>query len=1159
MKRTTLLLSALLMLALGTQAQNGPLRFHQGFALEHSGVQGMDIWGDTLVSLQNHGICQVYTLNGKTSAKRIATFNLASYNATSEQNNHSNCASFSGQYYDPADELPLLYVTRCNFNRMPNGMRNVCFVERLDVKNKRSTLVQTISYDEGNLTGDWVIDLEEQCLYTWATTKGTSSADNKCFLRKFRIPPVGPGCQKEVKLTSSDVLESYYFEDTYSAGMNDVWQGSAIRNGLLYLPCGFDTPSEPSTLYVWDLKKRRMDKVLHLGETFKGEFEDCSVNYPGWLVLQCNSKYIYFMSLMDKAGDWADYLTWEGLTYRITDHQKRLCEVVAYNRSNARVVIPSAVMEAERRYTVVGIAQDAFKGNRVMGQLTLPSTLRYIAPGALDDCANLNTLNSKIADPTQCSMDGLPSNLRRQVALCVPTGLLQAYTQATDWQGFRSITANSLVLHVGFNARGIVLRKGGTTNTVGKLGKALVSGNADRSSYVGSSRLDVRPDNKDASNGKSVFYVKYDKDDNVGLALRDQFTIEALVRLDKVAGSEPDAKGLWQPAVAAKVIGSQQGGGFSLMYNLQSTDALGAGTRTLSGFGTQYVYRNMHPTAPWPTPLGVYNHLNSSATLHPGRFYHVAVAIDRAAHTETIYVNGKKVKSGTLGGCNYFQYPDCGTARREKGMFFILGGDAKGEDTPSLVDMASAATFSFFKVHNYAFPADGIAQLYDTPEVKAFTEPLTPELLFDAQFAAGGVCADRSPLHTLNRPSQAKIVTQLVPDQQRYAMQCDGHLANFLSRPYQADAAFTSGMTDGYSIEWYALATPANRTQPMSALSGEALGFGAGLALQPDGSITFNSNAYGNAGPDGYKYSAQKANFTTKPLFPDGEWVHCVAVFEPNPDYLRRNNVRAQVYVNGKLASSRTLNGSEVTNLPHPELQWFALGGNTNSSSTLTCSQPWQGQIAIARIWSKPLISSDVTVLHQQATTSSFSITTSPVGLATVCLPFAARLPQGLTAYVAVDETPTDVVLQPLAQAGEALAYGTPVVLCGQPGTTYTLTAVTDDDISVRTPALNLLQGCFSRTTIRSGAAFALRAADTEEKVVSTSTVVVQPCQAYLPRIDAQGPTTKTLCRTDATAITAPQATPHTQATPWYDLGGKPTSRPQRGIHIQQGRKVLNR
>ena len=51
---------------------------YQGFTLAHSGVQGMDIWGDYLVSLQNYGTCNVYKINSINSATKLKTFRLAS-------------------------------------------------------------------------------------------------------------------------------------------------------------------------------------------------------------------------------------------------------------------------------------------------------------------------------------------------------------------------------------------------------------------------------------------------------------------------------------------------------------------------------------------------------------------------------------------------------------------------------------------------------------------------------------------------------------------------------------------------------------------------------------------------------------------------------------------------------------------------------------------------------------------------------------------------------------------------------------------------------------------------------------------------------------------------------------------------------------------------
>ena len=264
----------------------------RSFNLSHSSVQGMDIWGHYLLSLQNTGIAHLYNFDGSTLTQ-LGSFSLASAGAR----NHSNLASFSNQYYADGDKLPLVYITRANATVDSDGMRNVCFVERIDPDKMSSTLIQKICYKPINGEGQFIIDRQNNLLYVWGNTISNGAVGNKHYVRKFKIPEVGPGKPSLVWLTDDQSLDTYYWEDYYTGGANPVIQGGAIKDDLMFLPCGFDTEEQPSVLYVWDLKNHKMLKELSLTGYFSGELEDCSVNVDGWLVLQANPNHIYMMSI----------------------------------------------------------------------------------------------------------------------------------------------------------------------------------------------------------------------------------------------------------------------------------------------------------------------------------------------------------------------------------------------------------------------------------------------------------------------------------------------------------------------------------------------------------------------------------------------------------------------------------------------------------------------------------------------------------------------------------------------------------------------------------------------------------------------------------------------------------------------------------------------
>lgn len=283
---------------------------NKGLTLTKTSVQGMDIWGRTLVSLQNAGTANIYDYSG-TSLTYRGSITLGSAGA----DNHCNLASFSNQRYDAADSLPLLYVTRAYASKDADGMVNVAYVERLDPVNMTSTLVQKICFTGVNGAGQYMIDRQHNWLYIFGNTISSGKAGNKHYIYKYPIPAVGPGCASKVWLSPDSALEGYLWEDTYTGGANPVIQGGAVQDGLMYLPCGYNTTAQPSVLYVWDLVGRRMAAEVQLQTIFKGELEDVSVGYPGRLVVQANSNHIYWididsvMSIKPLVREWKRTLT----------------------------------------------------------------------------------------------------------------------------------------------------------------------------------------------------------------------------------------------------------------------------------------------------------------------------------------------------------------------------------------------------------------------------------------------------------------------------------------------------------------------------------------------------------------------------------------------------------------------------------------------------------------------------------------------------------------------------------------------------------------------------------------------------------------------------------------------------------------------------------
>jgi len=250
---------------------------------EKQAYQGMDIFGNYLLSLQNTGIATIYNFNGKKAIK-LSQFNLASYH----KYNHCNVASFGVEYYDANDPMPVVYVSQCQKHSI-NGMKDVAYVERINPDLKSSTLIQTIFYNDVNhnfgYALQWVVDTENNLLYGYGNTIDNSNPANKHRVAKFRLPSIKDGVNGVITLTDKDLLDTYLLEDYYNAPFMPVGQGLFVHNGLLYMPTGFGKAEAPSYLYVWDLIGKYMRNVLDLREATHSEMEDSSI-YDGCLIIQ---------------------------------------------------------------------------------------------------------------------------------------------------------------------------------------------------------------------------------------------------------------------------------------------------------------------------------------------------------------------------------------------------------------------------------------------------------------------------------------------------------------------------------------------------------------------------------------------------------------------------------------------------------------------------------------------------------------------------------------------------------------------------------------------------------------------------------------------------------------------------------------------------------
>ena len=259
--------------------------------------QGMDIYKDYMLCLQHFGMASVYRIDGRKMTLK-GKFKLGSFNDLPVVFNHANVASFGNRFLRKGDKLPLLYVTRCNASEYANGRHQVLFVEHVDPVGMKSELVQTISHQDEVLstthTTQWCVDAKNNLLYGLGNSK---EGPNRHFIVKFRLPQYRGPQDSVVILRKSDELERYFIEDYYKRpDWQPLIQGMYIRENLLYLPWGVGKPSNPSVVYIWDLKNRRMRNAIELQNEIPYEMEDGSFLGRKDLIIQTAPGHIFKIS-----------------------------------------------------------------------------------------------------------------------------------------------------------------------------------------------------------------------------------------------------------------------------------------------------------------------------------------------------------------------------------------------------------------------------------------------------------------------------------------------------------------------------------------------------------------------------------------------------------------------------------------------------------------------------------------------------------------------------------------------------------------------------------------------------------------------------------------------------------------------------------------------
>ena len=436
----------------------------------------------------------------------------------------------------------------------------------------------------------------------------------------------------------------------------------------------------------------------------------------------------------------------------------------------------------------------------------------------------------------------------------------------------------------------------------------------------------------------------------------------------------------------------------------------------------------------------------------------------------------------------------------------------------------------------------------------------------DAVFGAEGAYADKSayttnteyskgvPVLGVKRyetaPSQT-ITTQWNADQKRYEMVCAN---NYLIRRFMYDPSWEYQMSEGFSLEVYCKANSFPYSAIMSPMSPQQ-GGGFGFEFGTDGKIKFNMNAYGySATKNGCVGTQLSCNFgaADKGIDPT-EYNHYVLTYDKEAD-------SAFIYVNGNEVTGNYSSAypdifQQQPSFPYARYHWIAVGGDTKGNIGSAIDYPWYGTISIARVWSKALSNEDVNVLYNYAQGGNRTISVDELGYATMRLPFIAKIPEGMEAYVISAVSGNEATLTKVAEAGECLPYGEPVIVKAAPGD-YTIEKMNNaEPVSIGT---NLLQGTLASHEVEAGEAYVLVDDGAGQPIMRKTTALAIPaCKAWLPADKSSASAKKFVINGSLNGIQNVKTTSENQNDYYYNLQGQRVNQPQRGIYILNGRKVF--
>ena len=245
------------------------------------------------------------------------------------------------------------------------------------------------------------------------------------------------GCRNTVIPNTITAIESFAFNSQDYLQLivipNSVKSiGDGAFNGCLSMESIFSQIEEPFAIY---------SAKSGIGAVF--DYDECTLFVP----VGTKAKY-------EATDGWKNFKNIVEMTpYDVLDDNIVAAHFLQPDETG-KVEIPEKVEIDGIEYTVTEIAEDAFKGNTDLTEVTIPGTVTTIGAGAFGGCTNLKAIyvlsptpanlaaaassraQHKVASTTVSQFEGIDLET---CVLYVPYGSEQAYREADGWKEFKHI------------------------------------------------------------------------------------------------------------------------------------------------------------------------------------------------------------------------------------------------------------------------------------------------------------------------------------------------------------------------------------------------------------------------------------------------------------------------------------------------------------------------------------------------------------------------------------------------------------------------------------------------------------------------------------------------------------------------------------------------